>query len=415
MKKKIAVAVLTVLFAAGSAYASGYRIPEQSINSTARSGAYVAHTPGADAAYYNPANMSWLEDRGYPEADLTSLNLTSISYRDNRSPLYNGDSDSEIFLLPTFFAVSPDYNNLRVGLSLTLPAGLSKEWSQPYPKTFAEEFTLKVYEFGASAAYKVNDFVSIAAGLRGIYSDATVKSNGVVSSSNGGVMASRHMDGDTTGIGYNLAATVRPVDNMNLSVTYRSEVDLDLDGDAGLWTSASFAGPTTYNGSGAVTIPLPAILAIAGSYTFYDQLTVELEYDRTYWSDYEQLDFNYPASLLNPFLIAAFDTAKSKNWEDTNSWRIGAEYDMKNSFVLMAGFAIDENPIPDSTLGFDLPDSDAKLYSVGFRYQANDKLEVGLAYLYDDKETRSVSNSLVSGVFTDAAAHLLTVGLTYKL
>ncbi|RUM38472.1 MAG: aromatic hydrocarbon degradation protein, partial [Desulfobulbus sp.] len=58
MKKKIAIATLGLLVAAGSAYGSGYRIPEQSLNSTARAGANVAYTPSADAAFFNPANMS---------------------------------------------------------------------------------------------------------------------------------------------------------------------------------------------------------------------------------------------------------------------------------------------------------------------------------------------------------------------
>jgi long-chain fatty acid transport protein len=302
-----------------------------------------------------------------------------------------------------------------VGLSLTLPAGLSKKWSQPYPKTFAEEFTLELYEFAASAAYKVNDFLSLAGGLRGIYSKASVKSNGTISGDYGGVQASRAMDGDTTEFGYNLAATVRPTQNSNFSVTYRSKVDLGLKGDADLRTSANFAGATTYQGSGAVTVPLPAVLALAGSYTFGEQLTVELEYDRTYWSAYEMLDFEYPTSLGNPFLIAAFDSPKAKNWKDTNCWRLGVEYDLKNGFVLMAGFALDENPIPDSTLGFDLPDSDARLYSMGLRYQANDQVEVGIAYLYDDKESRNATNNGVSGTFDNTAAHLVAVGFSYKL
>ena len=414
MKKTIVVAGLATLIAASSAYGSGYRIPEQSANSTARAGAYIAYTPGADAAFFNPANMAWLEDRGYLEADLTYLNLKSVSYSDNRSPLHNGNSEEENFLLPTFFAVSPDYNNFRVGFSSTLTHGLSKRWNDPFPRTFAEEFSLTVLELGGSVSYKVNDFISVAGGLRVVYGDATVKSYGVISRDLG-VAAGRDMEGDTWGLGYNLAATARPVDNLNLSITYRSKVDLDLEGDATLWTNAAFAGPPTYNGGGSVTVPLPAVLALAASYTFFEQLTVELEYDRTFWSEWEKLDINYDSPVFNPFLFAAFDAPKPKNWEDTDAFRIGIEYDMKNSFVLMAGFALDGNPVPDSTLGFDLPDSDAKLYSIGLRYQANDNIEIGVAYLFDDKESRTVSNSIVSGTFDDSGAHLLTVGFTYKL
>ena len=88
----------------------------------------------------------------------------------------------------------------------------------------------------------------------------------------------------------------------------------------------------------------------------------------------------------------------------------------------MAGFAIDKNPAPESTVGFELPDSDAKLYSVGFEYKLNKQMSFGMAYLYDDKESRTIDNRVneadprtgIHGTFTDSAAHLVTASLKYK-
>jgi len=48
--------LLASAVAATSLMAAGYKIPEQSLNSTALAGAYVSNTSAADAAYYNPAN-----------------------------------------------------------------------------------------------------------------------------------------------------------------------------------------------------------------------------------------------------------------------------------------------------------------------------------------------------------------------
>jgi long-chain fatty acid transport protein len=79
----------------------------------------------------------------------------------------------------------------------------------------------------------------------------------------------------------------------------------------------------------------------------------------------------------------------------------------------MIGFGIDDNPIPSRTLNFELPDSDAKLYSIGFRYQKTDNLQLGMAYLYDDKDSRKVTNSTIDGEFEDATAHLFTMGFIY--
>lgn len=410
MKKRFVVAAVAALAVGSTAYGGGYRVPEQSVNSVAKAGANVAYTPGADAAYFNPANMGWLEDRGYLEGNLEWIKLKSISYSDNRTPAFNGESEEENFLLPTFFAVSPDYHNFRVGLSLAYPSGLSKQWPQPYPGTFAEEFTLKTYELGASTSYTINEIVSLAGGLRAIYADAQVRSAGQVAP--GGVTANRDMDGDTWEWGYNLALSVRPVKEMNLSATYRSNVDLDLEGDAGLATNV---GPSTYNGAVAVSVPMPAVFALAGSYTFFDQLTAELTFERVYWSEYEYLDFTYPVSLGNPVLIGAFDASKAKNWDDSDSYRVGLTYDTQKSFILMAGFAYDETPVPDSSLSFDLPDAESYIYSFGLRYLATEQMELGFGYLYVDKDDRSVVNSTVDGEFTGSGAHVLTFGLSYKL
>ena len=40
---------------------------------------------------------------------------------------------------------------------------------------------------------------------------------------------------------------------------------------------------------------------------------------------------------------------------------------------------IDKNPAPDSTIGFELPESDAKLYSIGFEYKISEKMKMGSA------------------------------------
>lgn len=407
MNKTLATTGLILLATAGPALASGYRIPEQSLNSTARAGSYVAYTPGADAAFFNPANMSWLENRWTLEADATWIHLSSIEYTDTVASR-SGDTENENFFMPTFFAVSPDYNNFRFGFSLTAPAGLSKRWEDPYPKSSAEEFTLKVFDFNPTVSYKFNDRFSVGAGVQVVYTDGKVKSDA-------GVMT-RDLEGDSWDMGYNIAATVKPMDKLNLSITYRSKVDLTVEGDANL-TSTLPAPPYPasysfiYDGYAEVEIPLPAVLAVAASYTFFDQFIVELEYDKTYWSDYENLDFNYSTS----FGSHPFDGPISKKWQNSDAWRLSITYDMKNNFMLMAGFAIDENPIPNSTLGFELPDSDALLYSLGVRYKLNDNMEMGVAYLYDDKESRTVSNGTVNGTFEDAAAHLVTFGFTYKM
>ena len=261
----------------------------------------------------------------------------------------------------------------------------------------AEEFTLKVIEINPTASYKVNDQFALGFGLRGVYTD------GKVAAIQNPVYA-QELTGDSIDFGYNLALSYKPIQDVTFAATYRSKVDLTVKGDA---TGYYLTYPFSTNAS--VEIPLPASLALATAYT-YEKTTVEFVFERTYWSSYKELDFDYGDSITN----AVFGTAKPKNWKDANAYRIGVTHQCTDNLKMMLGFAIDKSPTPDSTLGFELPDSDAKLYSIGFEYKVNEKTSVGLAYLYDDKEERTVSNGTVNGTFTDSSAHLLTASFKYK-
>jgi long-chain fatty acid transport protein len=408
MKKTISVLAVASVFAAGSAFASAYRIPEQSVDSVSKSGANIASAQHADASYFNPANMSWMENAWQVEADLDYIHLSSIKYTDARTSRYNGSSKEENFFAPTLFMVSPDFHNVRFGFSITEPYGLAKRWDDVFPRTFAEKFDLKVFDFNPTVSYKINKMFSVAGGIRLLYGQATTESNGSVAP---GVTASRYMDGDTTAWGYNLAVSARPNDQSNISVTYRSDTTLNLKGDATLSTNV---GSTTVNTKGNLKVDAPAVLAVSGAYTFLEKWTVELTWDRTFWSQYKNLDFDYETRITNPVLYSAFDVAKAKNWEDASAYRLGVTYKMNDVVSLMAGFAYDETPVPDATLGFELPDSDAYLLSLGSRFSITPKMDIGLGLLYDIKSERTVNNGTINGKFKDASALLVSLGLSYK-
>ncbi len=414
MKNKFLKITLLSVAASSMLLASGWRIPEQSMDATALSGAYIANASGAGSSYYNPANMSFNEDSYLLESSFTYINLPSIKYTDSSgSPVLNGKSKVEHFYVPTLFFTSKDYDGLRYGLSITAPGGLSKRWDSPYQKASAEEFSLKIIEANPVISYAVTPKFSIGGGLRVVYSDGVVKSD----ASGLGKLVQRDMKGDTIEFGYNLALAYKPVEEANIAITYRSNIDLQEEGTAKLFLN----GTKVYEGGSSVTVPLPAVLALAVSYTFNGKTTVELEYDKTYWSTYKQLDFSY-ASPIPAILVPIFDDPVARNWKDTNAFRIGITHQYSDKLKLMAGFAIDETPAPKSVIGFELPDSDAKLYSLGIEYKISDTIQIGLAYLYDEKDSLTIDNRVnpanpatgISGTFEDASAHLLTMSLKYK-
>ncbi|PHS41412.1 MAG: long-chain fatty acid transporter [Sulfurovum sp.] len=422
MGKIVKILALSAI-ASSMVMAGGYKIPEQSLNSMALGAAYVAHTMGADTAYFNPANMAFMNaDTSYVDAALTLVNLPSIHYS-LQFPV-SGKSETENILIPTLHYVAPvieDYEAFRWGVSLVVPGGLTKRWETPFQKATAEEFTLKVIELNPSMSYKINEDFSVGAGLRMIYSEGVVKSNSAYANAIDPRVpsAARDMHGDTIAFGYNLALTYKPTSDIILAATYRSNVDLKEEG-----TAKIYAAPygLLYDGDASVEVPLPAALNLAVSKTWNDQFTVEFNYERTFWSTYDTLDFDY-TGFGSWYVPAAFDAPIPKNWNDTNTYRVGATIKMDNKITAMFGFAIDDTPVPQNTIGFELPDSDAKIASIGFRYQQTKDLSWGAAFLYDSKESFSLTrgahldqSSLLNngGTFSKGGAFLTTLGMSYE-
>jgi len=404
MKKTVKGLALSAV-AASVAMAGGYKIPEQSLNSMALGAAYVAHTTGADTNYFNPANMSFMGEKSYVEGAVTLAHLPSIEY--SLIAPYSAKTQTENIVIPNVHYVSKPMGDFRWGVSLTAPGGLSKRWDNAAQKVFAEEFTLKILELNPNISYKVSDNFSIGGGLRFLYSEGVVKSSGPVS---------RDMNGDTFAFGYNLAMTYKPTSDINIAATYRSNVNLDEEGTAILKSGST----VVYDGKADVEIPLPAALNLAVSKTWNDKFTLELDYERTFWSKYKALDFNY-GSAIPAALVPLFDAPLPRNWKDTNTFRIGATIKMDNKLTAMMGFAIDDTPVPVETLGFELPDSDAKIFTMGFRYQQTENLSWGAAFLYDSKEPRSIPagvnpNPILAngGSFQEGGAFLTTIGISYE-
>lgn len=401
MKKITTLSLLT----SSILLAGGYKIPEQSLNSMALSAAYLAHTKGADTAYYNPANMAFMEDKQFVEAGVTLAHLPRIEFEGDVAGT-SGQSEIENILIPNLHYVGNAMGDVRWGASLTAPAGLTKRWNTPLQKLYAEEFTLKVIEFNPVASYRVSDNFAVGGGLRFIYSE------GVVNSDGGAIKPiKREMVGDTIEFGYNLALTYKPTPDMNMAVAYRSNIDLKEEGTANLYL---FDVGNQYQAN--VTVPLPAVLNVGVSQSWEDTYTLELVYERSFWSSYKTLDFNYDREIQSA-LVGAYADPKIRNWKDTDTFRLGATAKVTDSVTLMAGIAQDKTPVPSDYVGYELPDSDAMLYSLGVRMKATENLSYGVAYLHDEKDNRTIaqgaSESQINGTFSQGGADLLTVAMAY--
>ena len=407
MKKLLLVSAI----AASTLMASGYKIPEQSLNSTALAGAYVSNTSAADAAYYNPANMAFMSSKKHLELNAMYIHLNPVDFSGQvgGQPAHTAQSASEDFIIPQMYLVAApmgESEDVRLGLSVNAPAGLSKRWPDGVQAIMAEEFTLKVIEINPSLSYRIMDNLAIAGGIRFIYSEGVIKTEPHPLD-----VQQRQMDleGSSWDIGYNLALSYKPFDMWGMALTYRSNVNLTEEGGQAM--DHPMYGPISLPAT--VSVPLPATLTVATDVDVTDSTNIELVYERAFWSAYDELDIRVMDQSVNPTGLPT-----PKNWKDSNTIRLGLTQGLGESINLMFGLVYDQTPVPDESLGFELPDSDGYIGSVGARWAVNEELDLGAAILYDKKEDRFIAaadnDNGIDGTFSGSGAVMVSVGLGYK-
>jgi len=384
--------------------AVGYRIPEQSIRSTGTAAAYTSTSEHADSVYFNPANMSflkgnWLFETGIRFIYLPKINFSGEVYDPIRKTYVQvkSDSSAESHIVPYFHLVFPEYRGFRFGISFVTPGGLSKKWDEFPASTYAKEFTLKIYELDFATSYKLSRNFAVGGGLRAVYASGKVKLlyPGVYE---------LKLDGDTdVKPAYYLSLTYKLFENITLSALYRSKVDLDIKGDA-----RGYIGTYKVDTSGNVSIPLPAELRLSASYKLRNT-TFEFTLERTFWSSYDYLNFNYNDQVVEN----QFGKPQEKDWEDVNTYRFGLMHRFNDKFEGMLGIAYSESPIPTKSLGFELPEPKSVwILSLGGIYNITKNWEVGFAYLYLTENDRGVNNQRIrNGEFSNISAHLITLSV----
>jgi membrane protein len=394
--------------------AGGYKVPEQSADSLGLAASNVAFSFGADAAYFNPANMMFLDGRHHFESTLGWFHINSLDFKTDSGKTYSSQKFDS--LAGTFSFVTPElYENWKFGLALAVPAAVGISWEDPETAFTGKRFKLQVVELNPTVAYRINDKLAVAVGARGVYTKGKIASDFGI--------GYREIQGDAINYGYNVALTYRPTQELSFAVTYRSKVNLELKGS----TDADFNRPLasiSYHGKTKVEIPLPAQLVLATGYKFSD-FTLLLAFERTYWSKFKDYDFEFgdkTAAHTNPPFGRLFkglmDDPVVKNAKDSNTYRIGLAYDVNEKLRLMAGFSYDEDITNSNHTGLELPNTTSKAYTAGLNYKFTDNLEVAFGYVYqhrDKKRATDIATSTrtkMSGEFDSGKIQI--VGTTFK-
>jgi len=217
--------------------------------------------------------------------------------------------------------------------------------------------------------FRLNKRLNLAVGLRAQYADATLsnsldlasigaqqaKDAGNLAQANalagqaGGADGFAEVNGDDWGYGYTLGALFQATERTRLGISYRSEVDLTLEGNVDFSSdnatgqsvlAGAQANNTFTNGGGSAEITTPANLNLGVHHQLTERLALMANAEWTEWSSFDELTVKFDDGTP--------DSTTTESWNDSWAYSVGANYALTDQWLLRTGVGYDETPVRSS-------------------------------------------------------------------
>lgn len=420
--KKMAIAAVSlasVIASVGAANAGGFALREQSAYGQGWSFAgSAAGGPGVSGMFWNPAlvtnNLAKLQvDSSYtlivPIVELDGFG----SFPTILSPVPNFGSSGDIgqdAFVPATTASLRITDDLYLGLSINGPFGLATKPNQGWVGSY-DNYSSKIFSLNATPTigYRINDWISVGAGIQFQYLKADLK-NFIPAGGLGNQILDINAQ-DDVGIGFTAGVQLRPTQNTEIGIGFRSSVHHELDSDARIGPLPVLPFETTLN--------TPEVLTVGVRQRIGEAFTVAGTVEWTNWSRLGTLNGVGPGA-------AAYIPGSALPFEYQDGWFFsgGVEYQHSPDLALRAGLGYELSPVTNEDRSTRLPDADRLWLSAGGSYNWNEKISVDLGYSFlvavgdsDVNRITAIAPGVNRALFvgeTDATTHIVSLGLRYK-
>lgn len=404
--KKIFLSFLAVTLFSGHLWASGFQVALQSNRSTAMGNIGVGLRPDPSSINFNPGALALMRQNGVQVgANLIYSNIAFQPFGSNQVYRTENPTGTPFHF---FAAFGPDNSKLKFGLGVYTPYGSSVVWEEGWEGQFnLTELSLQAIYIQPTISYALSDKLSIGAGF--IYSIGGVNlQRNIDLPFTDGTYSSATLDGNASGMGYNLGLYFEPSQRFSLGINYRSRVNMEVEeGTATFNRPEAAAGALPEQTSFQSTLPLPSYLTIGGTFRPTQALMLGLDISRAGWGAYESLRFEYGQPVNNQEV-----SEEARNYESSYTFKLGAEYQLLNSLSLRAGAYYDQSPVQEGYLTPETPDSDALGLTAGLGLKVGQRFIADLSFLYINRMQRDNESKLEGGLSGTYNAQAVIPGLS---
>ena len=398
--------ISSALLAGVFSYAGGFRVSLQGVKQLAMAHT-SAHAEDASVAFFNPAGMSFIPSKLSVVAG--GFGVKSEVEFQNISTMTSTKTDNPMGT-PIYAAVAYKINNtVSAGFSFTTPYGSTVKWPNNWQGSeMIQKLELKSYFFQPMVSVKLAPWVSLGGSF--IYVKGKVDWDQAINSLNGQLNL---YDDKASGTGFSLGFYMQPDSDWDVSISYRSPVDMKADqGTATFKISPSLYPALNIPASGKdrfnAILPLPEEFMFGVSYKVTPKWMLSADFNYQGWSKYSKLVLDFDNATIGN---TADPTVKSvpKNFKNSKVFRVGTQYMLTDKLAGRVGYYWDESPYTDRNWIPDTPSFDAHVFTGGLGYKFG-KLGIDAAASYTIGDARKVDNTYFN-LIGQARARVFTFGL----
>ena len=402
---------------AAPASAGSFYLQEQSVRGIGRANSGEGADMGASSLWWNAASIArsgrevYLGAHGLivdSDVDNTGSTLTYAlpaptppfpagSIFRGSAPVGGDQHIHEVVqsgVVPNFAVALPVGDRFTVGLAAQAPYNFTTEYdADDFARYDAIKSKLLSVNLSAVVAMQVTEWLDVGVGFDAQYADAELTSalpNLPTVVPTGGLTARfipsttdgfNSLKGDGWNYGWNAGAQMH-FGALDLGVSYRSEIEHELDGEVTVSGLAGALAAANFSAGGTASFNTPWFATLSARYHVNDRLTLNAQVNQIGWSEFDAIRVAYTGG----------GSTIVQDYDDVTTGAIGVDYKIDPTMTVRAGVGFDPTPTPDDHRTARIPDGDRWLYAAGLSKTIGSMTFDG-AVTYIDIDTAQINDT----------------------
>lgn len=395
---KSIISLTAICFFTVMAHAGG---PVHGTKAVGMGTAFIAVADDPSAIMFNPAGLAQL--KGTHLYAGTAFIMPSSDYK---SPFgQTEETDFQIFVPPHLYLCS-DFGNddLVFGIGLYSPFGIGgRKWdSDGLTRYLSVESFIATFSVNPTVCWKISDWVSVACGIDYLFAINEAERK-LDQSFFGAGDGNFEMEADGDGWGFDMGLFLRPSDRWRIGITYRSGIEVDLEGDVTLSKIAPplqpLFGGSRYETSFKTTTDFPELYGFGIAFFPNDRWVIAMDAEFGRWSSFDRSTLDIKKEVPAAGFV---DATGDLDWDDAWQFKIGTQVEVKPGVSLRCGYAYIETMVPSHTLEPSSPEADAQAFTIGIGFETGVWV-IDLFYMFSYYDERQIDNDILDGTYDNMA------------